>query len=67
MVLACAPDLVLDMRPLLTSLLQQLGGEGGGGQQRLAQGGGFKATESALQAALDAVAVALPQVQDAGG
>ena len=66
-VLACAADLALDMRPLLTGLLQQLGGEGGGGQQRLAQGGGFKATGSALQAALDAVAVALPQVQGAGG
>jgi alanyl-tRNA synthetase len=66
-VLTCAADLALDMRPLLTGLLLQLGGEGGGGQQRLAQGGGFKATESALQAALDAVAVALPKVQVAGG
>ena len=66
-VLACAADLALDMRPLLTGLLQQLGGEGGGGQQRLAQGGGFKATESALQAALDAVAAALPPAVGAGG
>jgi len=59
-VLACAADVALDMRPLLAGLLQQLGGERGGGQQRLAQGGGFNATESALQAALDAVAAALP-------
>ena len=66
-VLACAADVALDMRPLLTGLLQQLGGEGGGGQQRLAQGGGFKATESALQAALDAVAAALPPAVGAGG
>ena len=66
-VLACAADLALDMRPLLTGLLQQLGGERGGGQQRLAQGGGFKATESALQAALDAVAAALPPAVGAGG
>lgn len=62
-VLACAADLALDMRPLLTGLLQQLGGERGGGQQRLAQGGGFKAAESALQAALDAVAAALPPAE----
>lgn len=66
-VLACAVDLALDMRPLLTGLQQQLGGERGGGQQRLAQGGGFKATESALQAALDAVAAALPPAVGAGG
>ena len=66
-VLACAADVALDMRPLLTGLLQQLGGERGGGQQRLAQGGGFKATESALQAALDAVAAALPPAVRAGG
>ena len=66
-VLACAADLALDVRPLLTGLLQQLGGEGGGGQQRLAQGGGFKATESALQAALDAVAAALPPAVGSGG
>ena len=66
-VLACAADLALDRRPLLTGLLQQLGGERGGGQQRLAQGGGFKATESALQAALDAVAAALPPAVGAGG
>ena len=66
-VLACAADLALDMRPLLTGLLQQLGGEGGGGQQRLVQGGGFKATQSALQAALDAVAAALPPAVGAGG
>ena len=66
-VLACAADLALDMRPLLTGLLQQLGGEGGGGQQRLVQGGGFKATQSALQAALDAVAAALPPAVGSGG
>ena len=66
-VLACAADVALDMRPLLTGLLQQLGGERGGGQQRLAQGGGFKATESALLAALDAMAAALPPAVGAGG
>ena len=66
-VLACAADVALDMRPLLAGLLQQLGGERGGGQQRLAQGGGFNATESALQAALDAVAAALPPAIGAAG
>ena len=66
-VLACAADVALDMRPLLAGLLQQLGGERGGGQQRLAQGGGFKATESALQVALDAVAAALPPAVGSGG
>ena len=66
-VLACAADVALDMRPLLAGLLQQLGGERGGGQQRLAQGGGFNATESALQAALDSVAAALPPAIGAAG
>ena len=66
-VLACAADVALDMRPLLAGLLQQLGGERGGGQQRLAQGGGFTATESALQAALDSVAAALPPAIGAAG